>query len=135
MTASTPSTNDQEINLEDFETKYRSGPWLNRLVFTLSILLAVAHIYINTIATLPELWVSAFHFAGFGALCALLIPATPKWQHSKLALICDSIIVLALAGMVLYIIFFEDALYARGVTFVTSDWIVSGAAVLLSLPP
>ena len=40
---------------------------------------------------------------------------------------------LALAGMVLYIIFFEDALYARGVTFVTSDWIVSGAAVLLSL--
>ncbi|BFM49054.1 TRAP transporter permease [Marinomonas sp. THO17] len=133
MTASSPSTNDQDINLEDFETKYRSGPWLNRLVFTLSIFLAVAHIYINTIATLPELWVSAFHFAGFGALCALLIPAAPQWQHSKLALICDSIIVLALAGMVFYIIFFEDALYARGVTFVTSDWIVSAVAVLLSL--
>ncbi|WP_394178632.1 TRAP transporter permease [Marinomonas posidonica] len=133
MTASTPSTDDQEINLEDFETKHRSSPWINRFVFTLSILLAVAHIYINTIATLPELWVSAFHFAGFGALCALLIPASPKWQQSKLALLCDSLIVLALAGMVLYIIFFEDALYARGVTFDTADWIVSSAAVLLSL--
>lgn len=133
MTASTPSTDDQEINLEDFETKHRSSPWINRFVFTLSILLAVAHIYINTIATLPELWVSAFHFAGFGALCALLIPASPKWQQSKLALLCDSLIVLALAGMVLYIIFFEDALYARGVTFDTADWIVSSTAVLLSL--
>ncbi|KZN14655.1 TRAP transporter permease [Marinomonas sp. TW1] len=133
MTASTPSTDDQEINLEDFETKHRSSPWINRFVFTLSIFLAVAHIYINTIATLPELWVSAFHFAGFGALCALLIPASPKWQQSKLALLCDSLIVLALAGMVLYIIFFEDALYARGVTFDTADWIVSSAAVLLSL--
>ncbi len=133
MTAPTPSTDDQEINLEDFETKHRSSPWINRFVFTLSIFLAVAHIYINTIATLPELWVSAFHFAGFGALCALLIPANPKWQQSKLALLCDSLIVLALAGMVLYIIFFEDALYARGVTFDTADWIVSSAAVLLSL--
>ncbi|AEF54100.1 TRAP transporter permease [Marinomonas posidonica] len=133
MTAPTPSTDDQEINLEDFETKHRSSPWINRFVFTLSIFLAVAHIYINTIATLPELWVSAFHFAGFGALCALLIPANPKWQQSKFALLCDSLIVLALAGMVLYIIFFEDALYARGVTFDTADWIVSSAAVLLSL--
>ena len=133
MTASSQPTDSQEINLEDFETKHRSGLWLNRFVFILSIFLAVAHIYINTIATLPELWVSAFHFAGFGTLCALLIPAHPKWQDSKVAMFFDSAIVLALIGMVLYIIFFEDALYARGVTFSTSDWIVSSAAVLLSL--
>lgn len=133
MTASSQPTEPQDVNLEDFETKHRSGPWLNRFVFTLSVFLAVAHIYINTIATLPELWVSAFHFAGFGTLCALLIPAHPKWQDSKVALFFDGAIVLALIGMVLYIVFFEDALYARGVTFNTSDWIVSSVAVLLSL--
>ena len=103
MTASSQPTAPQDINLEDFETKHRSGPWLNRFVFALSVFLAVAHIYINTIATLPELWVSAFHFAGFGILCALLIPATPKWQDSKVALFFDGAIVLALIGMVLYI--------------------------------
>ncbi|NLQ18358.1 TRAP transporter permease [Marinomonas sp. M1K-6] len=134
MTASTQPTPPQEdINLDDFETKHRSGLWLNRFVFVLSIFLATAHIYINTIATLPELWVSAFHFAGFGILCALLIPANPNWRDSKIALIFDSAIVLALIGMVLYIIFFEDALYARGVTFNSADWVVSSVAVLLSL--
>ncbi|MBR7889026.1 TRAP transporter permease [Marinomonas sp. A79] len=134
MTASSQQpTEDQDINLEDFETKHRSGLWLNRFVFSLSIFLAIAHIYINTIATLPELWVSAFHFAGFGTLCALLIPANPKWRDSKLAMYCDGVIVLLLIGMVLYIVFFEDALYARGVTFNTADWVVSSIAVLLSL--
>ena len=133
MTASSQSAESQEINLDDFETKHRSGPWINRFVFTLSVLLAVAHIYINTIATLPELWVSAFHFAGFGTLCALLIPANPKWQNSKIAMLFDSTIVFALIAMVFYIIFFEDALYARGVTFSTSDWVVSSVTVLLAL--
>jgi TRAP transporter 4TM/12TM fusion protein len=133
MTASLQPTESQEINLSDFETTHRSGPWLNRFIFALSVLLAVAHIYINTIATLPELWVSAFHFAGFGALCALLIPANPKWRDSKIAMLFDSAIVFALVTMVLYIIFFEDALYNRGVSFNTADWIVSSVTVLLSL--
>ncbi len=135
MTASSPATpaEDNDINLEEFETKHRSSPMLNRIVFAISIFLAVAHIYINTIGTLPELWVSAFHFAGFGTLCALLIPAHPKWRDSKLAIIMDGVIVAALIAMVLYIVFFEDALYARGVTFNTGDWIVSSVAVLLAL--
>ncbi|MEO9273431.1 TRAP transporter permease [Marinomonas sp. 5E14-1] len=133
MTASSQPNESQEINLSDFETTHRSGPWLNRFVFTLSVLLAVAHIYINTLGTLPELWVSAFHFAGFGALCALLIPANPKWRNSKIAMVFDSVIVLALVAMVFYIILFEDALYNRGVTFNTGDWIVSFVSVALAL--
>ena len=130
---STSSSPDNDINLDDFETQHRSGHWLNRVVFALSIFLAVAHVYINTIGTLPELWVSSFHFAGFGALCALLVPARPKWRDSKLALFFDTLIVLALIGMVLYIVFFEDALYARGVTFDTGDWVVSSVSTLLAL--
>ncbi|GAB3485477.1 TRAP transporter permease [Marinomonas epiphytica] len=133
-TSSQPNqTEENEINLEDFETKHRSGTWLNRIVFTIAIFLAVAHIYINTIGTLPELWVSAFHFAGFGTLCALLIPAHPKWRDSKTAMAMDAVIVLALIAMVFYIVLFEDALYARGVTFSTGDWVISSMAVLLAL--
>ncbi len=131
--AQTATSLDAEINQDDLTGKHRSSPWLNRVVFIIAVSLAVAHIYINTLGTLPELWVSAFHFAGFGALCALMIPATPKWRDSKIALICDSLVVIALISMVLYIIFFEDALYARGVIFNTGDWIVSAVAVLLAL--
>lgn len=133
MTASTETADPKEINLDDFEAKHRSGTWLNRFVFITSIFLAIAHIYINTIATLPELWVSVFHFAGFGTLCALLIPAHPNWRDSKLALWIDGAVVVTLIGLVFYVVLFENALYARGVSFNNADWIVAIVGVLLSL--
>lgn len=131
MVDSTASS--EEVSLEDFEAKHRTGKWLNRTVFALSLFLALAHIYINTLGTFAELRVSAFHFAGFGALCVLLIPASPKWRESKVALILDIAIAIALFGILIYLILFEDALYTRGVVFDTGDWIVSATAVLLSL--
>ncbi|ADZ92340.1 TRAP transporter fused permease subunit [Marinomonas mediterranea] len=124
---------DQDVNLEEFETQHRNTPLINRVVFGFSIFLAIAHIYINTLGTLPELWVSAFHFAGFGTLCALLIPAHPSLRNSKIAFAIDSLIVLLLIATVFYIALFEDALYERGVVFSTGDWIFSSIAIILSL--
>ena len=133
MNSSTSQTDTSQPDLKDFETAHRSQVGVTRFVFAFSIFLAIAHIYINTIGTLPELWVSAFHFSGFGILCALLIPAHPSLLKSKTALIIDTLMIIALAGVTLYIVFFEDALYARGVTFDTGDWIASTVAILLAL--
>ena len=44
------------------------------LVFAIGVLLALGHIYANTLGTLPDLWVALFHFGGFGLLCALTVP-------------------------------------------------------------
>lgn len=127
------SSSDVSSKLQELETQQRNTPNLNRCISAISVILALAHIYINTIGTLPELWVSAFHFSGFGILCALLIPAHPKWLKSKTAFVGDLILIAALVLIPIYLILFEDALYQRGVSFIWSDWLVAIVAVALSL--
>lgn len=126
---------DDDINekLKDFEVRHRDTQSINKAIYFIGIFLAICHIYINTIGTLPELFVSAFHFSGFGIMCVLLIPAHQKWILSKGALLVDLFIVALLISLPVYILLFEDALYARNTTFILSDWVISIIAVLLSL--
>lgn len=101
-----------------------------RFVYWAGVLLALAHIYFNTWGTLPELWVAAIHFAGFALLAALLYPQTTKsrWQTGWGVLLG-----LAAGACTLYLILFEDALYARGVTFNLTDWLFALLAIGLVL--
>lgn len=110
-------------------------PWLGRFLFAFAIVVALAHLYFNTLSTLPTLWSSAMHFGFFGVLCALSVPmARPEGAGAKrLVLTLDVVLALAAAGCTIYLMAFEDALYARGVTFVASDWVVSIVAVALIL--
>ncbi|WP_197477799.1 MULTISPECIES: TRAP transporter permease [unclassified Marinomonas] len=134
MSSTQPHMDEEtQAKLKEFESTHRSGTGINRAIYLIGILMAFSHIYINTLGTFPELWVSAFHFAGFGIMCTLLTPASSKLTKSKLALGVDLVLVAALICLPIYIMLFEDALYDRGVTFVTGDWIASAVAVLLAL--
>ncbi|MEZ8142780.1 TRAP transporter permease [Enterovibrio sp. FF113] len=128
------TSSELESSLSQFELTQRTDfPLLTRCVTVLGILLSLVHIWFNTLATLPELWVSAAHFAGFSAMCALTYPAAAKWRKSKFALAIDIGVAIAAIACLIYIIFSEDALYERGVTFVTSDWVFSIIAILIAL--
>lgn len=123
-----------ELDFEKFEVPTRSDfPWLNKLVSIIGVSLALLHIWFNTLSTLPELWVSATHFAGFGIICALLYPAHKSLKKSKVALAFDIVIAIAAFSCMLYIPFAEDALYERGVRFVASDWFFSILAITIAL--
>jgi TRAP transporter 4TM/12TM fusion protein len=123
-----------ELDFEKFEVPTRSDfPWLTKLVSIIGVTLALLHIWFNTLSTLPELWVSATHFAGFGIICALLYPAHKSLKKSKVALAFDILIALAAFSCMLYIPFAEDALYERGVRFVASDWFFSILAITVVL--
>ncbi|WP_170915169.1 TRAP transporter permease [Enterovibrio nigricans] len=123
-----------EEGLSQFELTQRTDfPLLTRCVTVIGILLSLVHIWFNTLATLPELWVSAAHFAGFSAMCALTYPAAAKWRKSRFALAIDIGIAIAAVACLVYIIWGEDALYDRGVTFVTTDWIFSILAIVIAL--
>ncbi|MDY6891645.1 MAG: TRAP transporter permease [Pseudomonadota bacterium] len=104
-----------------------------RLIYWGGALFALAHIYFNTLGTLSELWVAAIHFAGFALICALMVPMSRTAGDSRLVLALDLLIGLAAVGTTAYLILFEDALYARGVNFVASDWIVSIVAIAIAL--
>lgn len=110
-------------------------PAVRGTVYWLGAAIAAAHLYLNTLATWPELWTSAFHFACFGALCALLTPAWRARRAGVRRVLLGLDIGLAAAGgaAVGYLIAAEDALYARGVEFIWADWAAAAAAILLAL--
>lgn len=133
-TSSQPSPQEKDSDLSQFELTQRTDfPLLTRVVTVIGILLSLVHIWFNTLATLPELWVSAAHFAGFSVMCALTYPAAAKWRTSRFALAIDIGIAVAAVACLVYLILGEDALYERGVKFVTSDWVFSIIAILIAL--
>ncbi|MDI5932434.1 TRAP transporter permease [Halomonas kalidii] len=110
-------------------------PWLGRALLALAIVVALSHLYFNTLSTLSEVWISALHFGMFGLLCALSVPMLKARSlgGQRLVLAVDILLGLAALGCAFYLIGFEDALYARGVRFSTADWVVSIVALALVL--
>ncbi|TDR12964.1 TRAP transporter permease [Marinomonas communis] len=134
----TQISQDQEMQdkLKSLELEQRdeASP-TGRLIYWAGVLFALAHIYFNTLGTLSELWVSAIHFSGFALICALMVPAFKATTAGgrRLALTFDIAIGLVAIACTVYLILFEDALYDRGVNFVTSDWVVSFIAIAIAL--
>lgn len=136
MTATPMDDQQTAEKLKSLELTQRDERSLTgRFVYWAGVLFALAHIYFNTLGTLSELWVSAIHFSGFALITALMIPlhgaASPG--RAKLILVIDLLIGLTAVATTLYLMLYEDALYARGVHFITSDWIVAVVAILISL--
>lgn len=99
-----------------------------------AFLFALFHIYANVFASVPELWFSGIHFSGFVVLCALAGNQTIEGRRPLLATRVLNICLAALAVLVVgYMIFFEDALYARETDFIWLDYLMTGSAVLLAV--
>ncbi|MBN3575823.1 TRAP transporter permease [Vibrio neptunius] len=106
-------------------------PLVGKVITTLSVVLSLLHVWFNTVATLPELWISAIHFAGFAIICALWYPAHGRFMRSRAALGVDIGLVIAILACVIYLPFAEDALYERGMSFIASDWLFSILAIAI----
>ncbi|NOH62832.1 TRAP transporter permease [Vibrio sp. RE88] len=118
--------------LQKFELPTRTDfPLVGKVITTLGVVLSLLHIWFNTIATLPELWISAIHFAGFAIICALWYPAHGSLKGNRTALIADVGLVIAILACVVYLPFAEDALYERGMSFIASDWFFSVLAIAI----
>lgn len=100
-----------------------------------AFLFALFHVYANVFATIPELWFSAIHFGGFVALCALAGNESSELKPAPNLVIRITNILLAVAAVAVtaYMIFFEDALYAREAEFILSDYVITSIAVLLAI--
>ncbi|MCG7495248.1 TRAP transporter permease [Vibrio sp. Of7-15] len=126
------NTQQTQPELTQFELPQRTDfPLLDTIISVMGVLMAALHIWFNTLATLPELWVSATHFAGFAIICALWYPAHHSLKRSKIALGVDILLAIAALACLIYIPLAEDALYERGVTFIASDWFFSILAIIV----
>lgn len=94
---------------------------------------ALFHIYCNVFASISELWLSAIHFGGFCAICALMANESDQvttrsasyWINIGLAIIAISTST--------YLILFENALYARETEYILSDYVFSLVAIGLAI--
>lgn len=99
-----------------------------------AIAFALFHVYNNWFTAVSELWFAAIHFGGFGALCALSYhrPQAALARSSPRQIIDGLLAILSIA-IAVYLIAFEDALYARESEFILSDYIFAAMAVLLAI--
>ncbi len=125
-------SDSMQEELQKFELPTRTDfPWVGKVITAFGVMLSLLHIWFNTLSTLPELWISATHFAGFAVICALWYPAHISLKKSKFALGVDVLIAIAALACLVYIPFAEDALYERGVKFVASDWFFAILAIAI----
>ncbi|MCV5917386.1 hypothetical protein OFN60_28565, partial [Escherichia coli] len=107
-------SDSMEKELQKFELPTRTDfPWVTITITVFGVVLSALHIWFNTLSTLPELWISATHFAGFAVICALWYPAHISLKQSKMALAVDVLIAAGAIACLLYIPYAEDALYER----------------------
>ncbi len=102
-----------------------AGVWL--LVY--AALVGVAHIGLNTIVMLPDLWVAVFHFVSLGLLAILLFPLPGPGPARWL----DRLLLFLLPAAGLAVVLLEEPLYARGLTFSAADWLASVTVVVLAM--
>jgi len=98
-------------------------------------LLAVIHIYLNTLGTWSEIWVNVLHFGGFGALCALTYPAwrARSPREARLVLALDVLVAALSLACIAYLMLGERSFFARNARFEWYDWVFTALAPLLAL--
>ena len=94
---------------------------------------ALFHIYCNVFASISELWLSAIHFGGFCALCALISNESPNVQRKSATYWINILLAITAVSTSTYLILFENALYARETEYILSDYIFSLVAIGLAI--
>ena len=96
-----------------------------KAIFFGGIAISLWHIWLNTLGTMAELNASAFHFGLFAFLAMLLMP-----KLDLRVAIAGGVMALASA---FYVLFAEQALFDRGLSYIWSDWLFSILAIGLVL--
>ncbi len=116
-------------NAEDMALNQRSTT--EKVILVLAVGIALFHIWMNTMGTLPTLFQNGFHFAGFALLCGLVIPISKKpWAQHPAVRAMDICFGILVAIAALYIVNAENAVYDRGVRLIPLDWAMGTICIL-----
>ena len=100
----------------------------------LAVAFAAFHVYNNLFTAVSELWFAVIHFGGFGALCALGFHRNNEWgSRSAPKRFIDITLAVLSLSVAVYLVGFEEALYARESEFIWSDFFFAGLAILLAM--
>jgi TRAP transporter 4TM/12TM fusion protein len=94
---------------------------------------ALFHIYCNVFASISELWLSAIHFGGFCAICALMTNERDSVTKNKPEYWINVALAVVAIATTAYLMLFENALYARETEYILSDYVFSLIAIGLAI--
>jgi len=97
----------------------------------IGVAVSLLHLWFNLVTVLSSLWQNSLHFAGFALMAVLVYPARRDggrfWQG------LDLLLGLLAAGSAIYLISMEDAIYARGVRLLPTEWAAGIVLILCAL--
>ena len=127
---------DPEIDLGEVQARIR--PATGMLGFALGVIgvsVSLAHIYFNTLGTLSTLWLTAWHFVGFGMMCTLLYPMLhPAGATARRwVLAIDILIGIATITATIFLMLQWDAINDRGVKLTPAEWAASIIVIVAAI--
>lgn len=126
-----PQGTEKETDGEAIVVKKKLSPQMESLLYWTGVLMAVFHLWVNTVGVMPEIQRNAIHF-GFVLFMGYLIYPFNERFASKLKWV-DVVLALLAVCAALYLVFFEDALHARNEVPILPDLIFAGIAIVLML--
>ncbi len=106
-------------------------PSANKMIYWVGILMALFHLWVNTVGIMPEIQRNAVHFGFILFMGFILYPVHPRLAGRTLYL--DYALSLLSVATALYLLLFEDALHARNEVPILSDLIFAGIAIVLMI--
>jgi TRAP transporter 4TM/12TM fusion protein len=104
------------------------------IALVLAVFISVVHIWMNSFGNVSTLAQNGFHFAGFVLLCVLVSPIAPaSWANLTFVRVLDIAFGFAVAAAAIYIVNAENAIYARGVRLIWSDWLAGALCIIGAL--
>ncbi len=106
-----------------------------KAAFVLGVGISLLHIYFNLFAIIPGLWQNALHYSGFALMCGLLIPVSGRRDKPRgyAALSLDVAFGVLAVVAAIYLVFMEEAIYARGVRLSQGEWVFGIILILTAI--
>jgi TRAP transporter 4TM/12TM fusion protein len=106
---------------------------LKGFIFIYSIAIALFHFWVNIWGGISDLWFNAAHFSSLASLGYLTFKAS-KYSSSDRVSIVDIILAILSVSVVIYMMLFEESLYANSMGQMrTSDIVMTALAIILAI--
>ncbi|PID74230.1 MAG: C4-dicarboxylate ABC transporter permease, partial [Desulfobacterales bacterium] len=107
------------------------SPKTETLLYWTGVLMAIFHIWVNTVGVMPEIQRNAIHFGFVLFMGFLIFPFSYRTARALKWL--DILLALLSVACALYLVFFEDALHARNEVPILADLIFAAISIVLML--
>ena len=113
----------------------REQPWVKATVYWLGAALAVLHLVMNFTTLFSTQWQSTLHFVGLGILAILLYPPLRREQMaaSRAWLAVDLLLGVVFFVATVWIVWSEDAIYARGVNMTDGEQLLALLTIIAAI--